>query len=82
MPCPAIVPPQLIELRGIFNDNFGLHAVFTVGPSQRIVPADRSDLTTFEAFRARVAAYLSIRIAFAGDWADAVALAFQRGGEL
>ena len=79
VPCPGIVPLQRIELRGVFNDSFGLHAVFTAGPSQRIVPVQRRDLTSFAAFRERVFDYLRIRIAFAGDWSDAVAAAFQRG---
>lgn len=79
---PAIVPPQRIELRGIIADQFGLHAIFAAGPSQRAVPVERRDLATFAAFRRRVEEFLEIRIAFAGDWADAVAGAFQRGASV
>ncbi|BBO31948.1 hypothetical protein [Lacipirellula parvula] len=80
--CPAIISPQQIELRGVFNDSFGLHAVFTAGPSQRIVPVERRHLSTFVDFRERVAEFLQIRIAFAGDWSDAVAAAFSEGAAI
>lgn len=75
----AIIPPQRIKLRGVLSDQFGLHAIFTAGPSQRTVPIELHDLATFAAFRCRVEEFLAIRIAFAGGWAAAVAAAFQRG---
>ena len=78
-PTAICVPPERIELCGILVDGEQLHAVFTAGPSQRIIPVDRTDLTSFPAFRQRVQAFLGIRIAFAGDWADSVAAAFTKG---
>lgn len=80
---PAIViPPQWIELRGVLVDDKTLHAVFAAGESQRIIPVERRDLATFQAFQRCVRGFLGLRIEFAGDWPDAVAAAFTKGAAL
>ena len=79
---PAIVPPHRIELHGVLQEDSGLFAVFTAGPSQRVVPVRRRDLATFNAFQRRIREFLGLRIEFAGDWPDAVAAAFTKGAAL